>query len=289
MIKKLQAGDNSIPASGWNEMRAFIQDYSFPQDTLKSPPRNPAYISVKNVTGAALPALSVVKISTPIYTRTGDTFKNKGVEYGVEMNGAAPSSDSDNIAVIQEAIRPGCIGRAICSGATPCIVNKAENKTYKYAKPVTSQTGYMEGTDDVTNYRVLWIASGTGNKEAYILMSHVNRQFITDAEVYQSGTTSLSTIATDINGVTYPVLFPSSSDGLSAPNYPDIYPNDNILVCVDYEAGYCYATDYENGTLMAFYSGQGSPGRGWDAITTPQAMTDAGFTLYQKVKTNAIL
>lgn len=169
MIKKLQAGDNSIPASGWNEMRAFIQDYSFPQDTFKSPPRNPAYIYVKNVTGAALPALSIVKISTPIYTRSGDTFKNKGVEYGVEMNGAAPSSDSDNIAVIQEAIRPGCIGRAICSGATPCIIHKAENKTYKYAKPVTSQTVYMEGTDDITNYRVLWIATGTGNKEAFII------------------------------------------------------------------------------------------------------------------------
>ena len=107
MIKKLQAGDNSIPASGWNEMRAFVQGYSFPQDTFKSPPRNPAYISVKNVTGSALPALSIVKISTPIYTRSGDAFKNKGVEYGVEMQGAAPDSESNNIAVIQEVVLGG--------------------------------------------------------------------------------------------------------------------------------------------------------------------------------------
>ena len=142
---------------------------------------------------------------------------------------------------------------------------------------MTSQTGYMEGTDDVTNYRVLWIASGTGNKEAFILMSHVNRQFITDAVVY--GTTGgNNSVYTDINGVTYEVIFPTDQDGLSAANYPDIYPDDRILVCVDLETGECnaidYPTDYPAGTVIPWFSNcfPGSaeanrtpylPGRGW--------------------------
>lgn len=407
-------------------MRAFIHDYSFPQDTFKSPPRNPAYISVKNVTSAALPALSIVTISTPIYTRSGDTFKNKGVEYGVEMNGAAPDSDSNNIAVTQEAIRPGCIGRAICSGATPCIIHKAANTAYKYAKPVTSQTGYMEGTDDVTNYRVLWIASGTGNKEAYICIdasgtptpeyfvinagndgtqqainnpslytagslhyiTYSNGEWIpiagnettpsapytrptarlaicqvdapagakefrmpyytpemnigvpadfdsnnpyvtlglynrcgvvlgdhqfsgknfdycvtgtgTDSVKYEyqpvfiaygltaNGTTGGGYIPyVEINNIQFDVDYPTTyTDGA---NYPDIYPYDVLTVQIDCVTSTAlaidYPKDYPAGTLMAFYQ---SPGRGWDAITTPQGMTDAGFTLYEKNKTGAI-
>ena len=291
MIKKLQAGDTSIPASGWNEIRDFVNGYSIPQDTFKNALRNPFLISVKNVTNAALDPLSIVKIETPTYSRTGSTFANKAVEYGVEMDAGAPTSEADNIAVLQGGIQVGCIGRAIASGCTACFINKADNIAYKYAKPVANHSDYLEGTNDVTNYRVLWIASGTGKKEAYIAIGiYKPKQYITTATVY--GTTGgANDVFTDINGVTYTVIFPNSNSGLSARNFPDIYPYDEILVLIDLETGNCYAidypTDYESDSIMAFYN---SPwGRGWEAISTPADLAAAGFTLYRKDKTNAIL
>lgn len=97
----------------------------------------------------------------------------------------------------------------------------------------------------------------------------------------------------DICGDDWLVQFPNSNAGLGATNFPDIYPYDQILVLIDCEGKTCfsvdYPTDYEAGTVMAFYGS--APGRGWDSsiVTTPQALQDVGLTLYQKVKTNAIL
>ena len=117
--------------------------------------------------------------------------------------------------------------------------------------------------------------------------------FMFSAVTVTGATGGANAVYATINGTQYEVIFPNSNAGLSAPNFPDIYPGDEILVLVDLDSGDCYGidypTDYEGGTLMAFYSGQGSPGRGWGALSTSQAMSDAGFTLYQKVKTDAIL
>ena len=428
MIKKLQAGDSTIPASGWNEMRAFIQNYSAPQDTFKNAPRNPFLISVKNTTGAALDPLSIVAITTPTHTRTGSTFANKGVEYGVEMDGVTPTGATNTIAIIQEGIQSGCIGRAIADGCSPCFIYKASNIAYKYAKPVASHSDYLEGTDDVTNIRVLWIASGTGKKEAIICLdasgeptpeyfvinpgNDGTQTAVNDYSLYTKGSLHYIKFDTTINawipisgnettpttvtrpagarlvicqvdapnsaaefhvpyftpesnmgvlpltsysnpyinlgfgnrcgvalgehefsgknydylvtgiggnnGVKYQyepdfianvtadgttgggnfiefyinndlytiTFYPTYSDGA---NYTDIYPYDVITVKVFSSSNSAtlidYPKDYAPGTLMAFYN---VPGRGWDAISTPQNLADAGFTLYEKVKTGAI-
>ena len=290
MIQELHAGDRQIPASGWNEMRAAVQGITPGQQQYQSAARNPVYITVKNVTGSDLPAFSVVKLSGATYSRTGDTFINQAISNGVELDGNTPAAASDVIAITQAACPADGLVKALVSGATACYINKPSGVTCNYAKVAAGYSDYLEGTDTPTGIKVLWSAGGTGKKEAYILLGYTP-QFITSVTVY--GTMGGNTVYGDIGGVQYTIWFPNNNTGLSAPNYPDIYPGDEILVCVDFESGNCYAvdypTDYEGGTLMAFYSGQGSPGRGWDAITTSPDMTAAGFTLYQKTKTGALL
>lgn len=292
MIQELHAGDRQIPASGWNEMRAAVQGITPAQQQYQSGKFNPAYITVENATGAALPALSIVRLGAAMYSsRTGSDFADLAIKNGVEIGGYTPAAATDTIAITQAACAAGGLVKAIVSGATACYINRPNGIACKYAR-VTSRTDYLEGTDTPTNIKVLWVAGGTGVKAAYVRLGTYNPQIIVSVAVTGQTGGSNAVYAT-VDGIQYEVLLPNANAGLSAPNYPDIYPGDEILILIDSDAGLCYGidypTDYEEGTWMAFCSIQGSPGRGWDAQTTDPAMTAAGFTLYQKVKTGAIL
>ena len=292
MIQELHAGDRQIPASSWNEMRAAVQGITPAQQQYQSAKLNPAYITIKNAIPATLPAFSVVSLGAAIYnSRTGSDFTDLAIKSGVELGGYMPSDITDTIAITQAACPRDGFVRALVSGATACYINRPYGITCKYAKPSASHSDYLEGTDTPTNIKVLWVAGGTGVKEAYVRLGTFNPQQIFNVTV--DGQAGDGTAYATIDGVQYPIIFPNANAGLSATNYPDIYPYDQILVLLDLDAGLCYGVDYpkdyEEGTLMAFCSLQGSPGRGWDALTTDPAMTAAGFTLYQKVKTGAIL
>ena len=289
MIQELHAGDRQIPASGWNEMRAAVQGITAPQQQYQSGKLNPACITIKSAIPADLSAFSVVKLGAATYSnRTGSNFADLAVKNGVELNGYTPTAATDTIAITQAACPRDGIVKAIISGATACYINKPSGVTCNYARPAASHYDYLEGTDTPTNIKVLWSAGGTGVKEAYVRLGTYNPQYLTIVTV--DGQPGDGVVYVTIDGVQYQIQFPNASAGLSATNYPDIYPYDEILVLVDLEANACYAvdypTDYPEGAIQAFYQ---LPGRGWDAITTDPAMTAAGFTLYQKVKTGAIL
>lgn len=170
MIKKLNPGDTQISASSWNEMRQFINDYEAKQSDSPTAKRNPFLITIKNTTGGSLDPLSVVKIANPTYSRTGDTFANKGIEYGTEMNGSTPGSEDNSVAIIQGACPSGGFIKAIADGCTPAFVYCDDNSHYKFAKPIDNTTAYLKATNDPTNIRILWHASGTGKREAYICL-----------------------------------------------------------------------------------------------------------------------
>lgn len=170
MINRLQAGDRQISASGWNEMRDRINDISLSQNTVLTGNKNPFLITVKNNTGGSLAPLSVVKIANPTYNRAGETFANKGIEFGTELNGSTPDKEDNNVAIIQGACPTNGFIKAIGDGCTPAFVYKDDDKSYEYAKPVANQTAYLKGTSEPTNIRILWIASGTGKKEAFVCL-----------------------------------------------------------------------------------------------------------------------
>lgn len=168
MINRIEPGDRQISASGWNEMRDIVNNISPGQNTVLTNSKESSLITVKNNTGMSLTPLSIVALTTPVYSRSSSTFAEKAVEYGTEMNGISPANENDNIAVLQAACKTDGFVKAIGSGYTPCFVYKDEDKTYEYAKPVASQTGYLKGTNDPTSVRIVWIASGTGKKEAVV-------------------------------------------------------------------------------------------------------------------------
>lgn len=168
MINRIEPGDRQISASGWNEMRDKVNGIYSGQNTILTNRNNITMITVKNNTGSNLSPLSIVALSTPIYSRSSSTFADKAAEYGTEMNGTSPANENDNIAVLQAACKPNGLVKAIGDGYTPCFVYKDEDKTYEYAKPAASQTGYLKGTNDPTSVRIVWIASGTGKKEAVV-------------------------------------------------------------------------------------------------------------------------
>ena len=429
MIKELHPGDTQISAAGWNEMRAIAQGLTPGQQQYQSGQRSPAYVTIKNNTGSDLPAFSVVKIDGAMYTRTGDEFINQAAQNGVELNGVTPAAATDTIAITQAACKSGGIVKAMISGATACKVYKTSNAAYSYADVTAGQSGYLTGSNTPSNIRVLWIASGTGNKEAYVLIDYAAAQtpeyfvinagndgsqtaannyalytkgslhyieydvtagvwvpmtgnetaptsapytrpaarlaicqadapnsaaeykmpyytpecnmgvapdidstnpyvtlglysrcgvvlgehklsgknydycitgFGSDSVKYEyqpvfivynvtaNGTTGGGyTPYIEINNEQYDVDYPTTyTDGA---NYPDIYPYDLLTVQINCEAATAaaidYPRDYPAGFLLAAYQ---SPGRGWDAITTPPGMQDAGLTLYQKTKTGAI-
>lgn len=432
MIQEIHAGDRQIPASSWNEMRAAVQGITPGQQQYQSAANNPFLVTVKNVTGGTLDALAIVKIDGATYTRSGDVFANTGIMQGVEVDGATPGADTDNVAILQAACGAGGIVKAIASGCSPCFVYCADSsKTYKYAKPIANNTQYLQATDDPSDVTILWHKQGSGKQAAYVkidaqgtpepeyfiinygkgandtpthtptiytkgslhyisynsagywepsayneqpasstllkrpdgarlvvcqidapsstaecripyftpesnmgvpasytssigfgtvtrcgvkpgehtftnkmcdyaviansnnICSYVySPQFVADVTV--NGTTGGGNVVTaNICGKDWTVNFPGSGSGLSATNYPDIYPYDLIIVMVDCAAQECdaidYPTDYEAGTVMPFYGS--APGRGWDSsiYPTPQPLADVGLTLFYKVKTNAIL
>lgn len=186
MINKLEPGDRQLSASSWNEMRDRINNITPSQDTVMTGNKNPFLITVKNNTGYALPALSVVKIGNPVYTRLGDTFVNTGVAYGVEVNGDTPGAITDTVAITQSACPDGGIVKAIVSGATPVMLNVPAASTYSYARPIAGDYSKLEATNDITTIRILYNYPAAGTVPGYVLIGADNRQTFKVPTTYAS-------------------------------------------------------------------------------------------------------
>lgn len=188
MINKLEPGDRQLSASSWNEMRDRINNITPNQDTVLTSKQKSSYITVKNNTGSALPALSVVKLTTPIYNRSGDTFVNKGVEFGVEMDATTPVVASDTIAITQAACPAGGIVKAVVSGATAVIIDVPTAGSYPYAKPIAGDSSKLEATNNVTPIKILYNYPAAGTQPGYVLIG-------TDDRLTFTVPTSLASIA----------------------------------------------------------------------------------------------
>lgn len=229
MINKLEPGDRQLSASSWNEMRDRINNITPSQNTILTGNKNPFLITVKNITGSALPIYSIVKVDTPMYNRGNfdGSFEAKAAQYGVEVEGDTPDKDDNIVAVLQEACPAGGIVKAVVSGVTACKVMPDWNEVYEYARPKPGETGYLELTHDTTNIRVLWHLQGPGSvtKNAYVILGDNEAQPVkitphlnADSDQYPDGANQLS--STD----TY--LYCSSLDkidGKNTDNPPYVY------------------------------------------------------------------
>jgi hypothetical protein len=108
-------------------------------DAGKGRDRSALTVLVKNNTGVDLDVRSVLKVSdSPADpTEVPDEFRNQPV-----FHGTAPASDTDFIAVLDEAIPNGEIGRAVVAGTTAVTVDVSDT-SHKYAKPISGDTAKL--------------------------------------------------------------------------------------------------------------------------------------------------
>ena len=265
-MDKAQPGQRRILAKDWNEFRQFMLDFYQQNGGMVNNPNNPFLITVKNVTGSDLPAFSVVKIDAAMYPDLSDTeLVVETFNKHVELDGDVPDgTDGENIAIIQEDIPAGQLGKAICSGASLCYVNvsgdgdaaKSINDTENLELAATGQA------------RVIWKQSGTGKKLAYVLLDRGGsdtRETFTinlgkkardtrtnNPALYTKG--SLHYIVRNANGIWVPVT-QNESQNPSSPVYTRLVycletaPNSNAEYKIHYytpEMNYGERPDFSN-------------------------------------------
>lgn len=176
-------------------------------------------------------------------------------------------------------------------GVPPAFTSSYQFLSGVGAKRCGVKPGEHTFTDKLYDYNVTFnsgVNVGSSGSATASAVYEYNPQFTAIVIVDdQSGGAGVA--YAQMNDETWIITFPNANSGLSAACYPDIYPNDEIVVLVDCEQRLCtaldYSTDYQSGTFMAFYGN--APGRGWEEYSTPAALSNIGFKLYLKVKTDA--
>ena len=173
-MDKAKAGQRTIKAADWNQIRDFINNFSPQNGGMVNNPNNPFLITVKNVTGSDLPAFSVVKIDAAMYPDLSDTeLVVETFNKSVELDGDVPDgTDGENIAIIQEDIPAGQLGKAICSGASLCYINVTTDTEYKYAKSASNGTS-LDVSESGGQARIVWRQDGTGTLLAYVILDQM--------------------------------------------------------------------------------------------------------------------
>lgn len=178
-------------------------------------------------------------------------------------------------------------------GVPPAFTSSFQFLSGVGAKRCGVKPGEHAFTDKLYDYSVTFnsgVNVGSSGSQTASAVYEYNPQFTAIVIVDdQSGGSGVA--YAQLNDETWIISFPNSSSGLSAACYPDIYPLDEIVVLVDCEQRLCtaldYSTDYESGTIMAFYGG--TTQRGWEAYSTPASLQSLGFYLFLKVKTDALV
>ena len=160
----VQPGDPFRPqAMVWNEMLAVLnQNRKIPKATIPDREWDRASsveILVKNTTGSDLTRFGIVGIDTPTITAPTSIEDWDGVRV---FDGETPTASSF-IAITQEPILNGYVGRAVVVGLTPVLVN-ITNAAHGYCVPGTSLTQLDSAAAGGT--KILWksVASGASTK-----------------------------------------------------------------------------------------------------------------------------
>lgn len=127
-------------------------------------------VLVRNDTGAALPALYVVKLGAtlkPVSTQPHDIMRLPA------FKGTTPAAQSDNFAILRESagVNPdgtGQIATAVIRGAAVCYVNVTDI-THKWAAPDPGSSAQLV-SGETGPARILTPATGTGRQLCAVLI-----------------------------------------------------------------------------------------------------------------------
>lgn len=157
----------------------------------------PVRVWIRNDTGTDLTVGSIVAIGDPLITIT-DTDAVHAFRDEPVFKGTTPAATTDAFAILIEPIAATTgsgsateysYGRALVLGVTVCEVNMVATwPTHSYATPMASTTARL--TSGMTGpVRILYAATGTGNKTAAVLIgSGKNDPDVNAATLSTSGT-----------------------------------------------------------------------------------------------------
>lgn len=178
---RLNAGDRfRVQASTWNRMVDAAEAYSAGLQgnrvPLAWPNTDAGVVLVRNDTGADLDQFSVVGIDgfafDPAVAAELPQFKRRAI-----LGAATPveGTHDTRLAILQEPLADGAIGRAVVCGVTPVQITVAAGETWmRHARLVDGESGTLDLCS--WGYRVLEIESGAGTKWAYVAMGSVGTQ-----------------------------------------------------------------------------------------------------------------
>ena len=189
ILRNLSRGDRiSLISAGqvnlWNEAARRVRGEAFDlgfDDAERT--RNSAIIDVRNNTADDLPRFAVVALSGMGVEPTENENQSLANPF---MEGTAPGNpnDRETIGILVDPLSAGTIGRAVIVGATWVKVSVSTGEeNYQYCKVSNGVTANMVMSSALGPAKILWKESGTGIKNAYVLieqaLNHVIGSFST--------------------------------------------------------------------------------------------------------------
>ena len=214
-MQKVKSGDPlKIPAAAYNSFIDAARDYQFRARNRQSavkrplPPGNLAYI--KNDTAVNCQRFNILGVNS-VLTLPSDNlqaFKN-----GTVLNGIKPAKldhSGGRIAILNEPIPAGRIGRAYVSGVCPVQIDMI-SESHRTAEVKEMQAEHLQSSDH-GSLGILWAEPGTGLKwslvrfgaggggsaTAMFKLAEVSGNPMSGYEVYDYWAGSWSTSAEDI-------------------------------------------------------------------------------------------
>lgn len=126
---------------------------------------NQSTFLVKNETGSTIEKYGIIKLGDPVY----DIATQLEIFQGQPaFEGDTPTADCD-FAIYQDLVGDDELGFAVLSGCSPCRINVTD-ESHTHAKAGTSSDRLESSTSGPA--QIKWKESGTGVKEAFVLLGH---------------------------------------------------------------------------------------------------------------------
>ena len=162
-----------------NEQTAYIRGNQPQPRQNENNPRDYDQNKVENGSGYNVDPFAVLRIHNATWAdRTDGKFVNEGMRLGVESLGVKPSTEWDQVSVLQKSAPSGSFAQGVCSGPSPVFVlyRTRASLAYPFAIPLPEDSSKLIASPYGLN-RILWHAppsEGFQECTGEVLQTYVN-------------------------------------------------------------------------------------------------------------------
>lgn len=172
-ISRVSAGDESVPAASWNEIRAIVNQLKEQLLGNKVPKgtsfKHSGIVKVLNVGGSTLDQFDVVGLREAAFDPTGGA--RAFLQNPVVFKGSRPNCDHvGKFAVLLQPIKDGEVGLAIASGIAQVQI-EIENEDHLFADITPDDASKLTSCEN-GSAQILWHVPGTGKRWSVVRISN---------------------------------------------------------------------------------------------------------------------